>query len=221
MENNCHEKACLFDMDGVLVDTEPIWAEAIHFALAQRGVVLPLSEVSQLEKGRAWPEIFQDIARKWPDAYPTRLDMESVTVPFYRRTVASRDVSIPGSVQLLRRLAKDGHPIAIVSGSARQRILEVMDMLDIGSLVKVVVSHEDCPHGKPAPDSYLLAAEKLHCPPRQCVVFEDSTAGVQSAKAANMTCVALCRPQSLPQDLSQADLIVESLAAVNLANLFH
>ncbi|MBQ6471422.1 MAG: HAD family phosphatase [Victivallales bacterium] len=221
MEKSCYDKACLFDMDGVLVDTEPIWAEAIQFALARRGVNLSFQEVSQLENGRAWPEIFQDIARQWPNAYATRQEMEAITVPFYQCAVASRDVSIPASVELLRRLAEDGYPVVIVSGSARHRIQEVMGMLGISTLVKAIVSHEDCPHGKPAPDSYLLAAEKLHCPPSRCVVFEDSTAGVQAAKAAGMTCVALCRPQSLPQDLSQADLIVESLANVNLNKLFH
>ena len=215
-----HDRGCLFDMDGVLVDTEPIWAEAIQFALAQRGVNLPFQEVSQLEKGRAWPEIFQDIARIWPKAYATRQEMEAVTVPFYRCAVASRDVSIPASVELLRRLAESGGLVAIVSGSARRRIQEVMEMLCISPLVKAIVSHEDCPRGKPAPDAYLLASEKLHCQPSRCVVFEDSTAGVQSAKSAGMTCVALRRPQTLPQDLDQADLIVESLADVNLNELF-
>ncbi|MBO4512492.1 MAG: HAD family phosphatase, partial [Victivallales bacterium] len=98
------KRACLFDMDGTLIDSESIWQEAIRMALRKKGILLSMEEVACLEYGRAWNEIFDEIHSRWPEAYATRMDMEAFTVPYYKRIAASRNISIPGSVEALRQL---------------------------------------------------------------------------------------------------------------------
>ena len=160
-------------------------------ALRMKGILLSMEEVARLEYGRAWNEIFDEIHSRWPDAYATRLDMEAVTVPYYKRIAASRDISIPGSVEALRRLHELGYAIAIASGSTRERIRDTIATLKIEDCVSCYVGGEDYERGKPAPDCFLATAALLGVSPSECVVFEDAEPGVQAAKAAGMACIAL------------------------------
>jgi HAD superfamily hydrolase (TIGR01509 family) len=201
--------AFLFDLDGTLIDSETIWIDAIEIALHQRGVRLSHADVTELVLGRSWPDIFANIQRRFPDAYAERCEMEEVTVPLYQECIEARDVRIHSSVDLLRQLATMGTTI-IVSGSTRNRIAESIDLMGIQDLIPFYIGAEDYGRGKPEPDCYLLAAEKLGVPASRCLVFEDSPAGVLSAKAAGMTCVALHRQETAPPP--GADLVLDDLA---------
>lgn len=117
-------------------------------------------------------------------------------------------------IQLAQRL-----PVAIVSGSSRQMVGEWIEELQIGAQVDFFLGCEDYPAGKPDPSCYRIAAKRLGIPPRDCLVFEDSSAGVKAAKAAGMHCVALRRQAARQQDLSAADRIVTDLAELNPSNL--
>ena len=183
---------CLFDLDGTLIDSETIWIEAIQAALAAKGIQVTIEDVTRIEYGRAWKEIYRDIHSRWPDAYPTIQEMEAFTVAYYERVTATRDISIPGSVTLLKRLATEGYAVGIVTGSTRERIAAVIKKLELAPYVKGYVGGEDYPNGKPAPDGYLAGARLLGARPEQCVAFEDAPAGIASAKAAGMLCVAFC-----------------------------
>lgn len=208
--------AFLFDLDGTLLDSERLWIEAIDVALAQRGVVLSRTAVTELVLGRSWPDIFAEIRRRYPDAYATREAMEAVTVPLYREYGTRRDIRIHSSIALLRRLAATA-PTVIVSGSTRNRIAESIELMDIADLVPFYVGAEDYEQGKPAPDCFLLAAARLELTPSRCLVFEDSPAGVAAARAAGMVCVALHRQDTTPPP--GADLVLEDLADFSLALL--
>ncbi|MBR0458187.1 MAG: HAD family phosphatase [Victivallales bacterium] len=210
-------QACLFDMDGTLIDSEHVWVLAIQHALAGRGVALPEEEVAHLEYGRAWQDIFEDITRCWPHAFASRSEMERETGAFYNEYIREHDIAIPGSVALLKRLHAAGKRVTIVSGSLRERIAQTLDMLGIVDLVPFYTGCGDYEHGKPAPDCFLMSAAALGVPPEACVVFEDATAGVQAAKAAGMRCVALQLPNApFPQDLSQADLVLPDLSLFSI-----
>lgn len=199
-------------MDGTLIDSESIWQEAIRLALRKKGVILSIDEVVRLEYGRAWNEIFNEIHSRWPEAYATRLDMEAVTVPYYKRIAASRNISIPGSVEALRRLHGLGYAIAIASGSTRERIMDTIANLNIEDCVSCYVGGEDYERGKPAPDCFLAAAARLGVDAPECVVFEDAEAGVLAAKAAGMVCIALnLRLENRP---TSADFCVKNLLDV-------
>jgi sugar-phosphatase len=119
-------------------------------------------------------------------------------------------VTIPGSADLLKRLAAT-HPVCIVSGSIRHDIEHAIELMGVGELVAFYLGAEDYGPGKPDPACFLMAAAKLGCEPGECVVFEDSAAGLQAGKAAGMTCVALARPGAPAQDFAAADLVLEDL----------
>jgi HAD superfamily hydrolase (TIGR01509 family) len=192
--------------------------EAIAAALRQRGVPVTDAEISQLVYGHAWPDIFREIACRYPDVYPSRQAMEAVTVPLYLQYSQRCDIRIHPSIDLLRALA-GRYPVAIVSGSTRARIQATIDELQIGGCIAAFVGCEDVPVGKPDPAAFLLGARRLGVAPAACLVFEDSTAGVRAAKAAGMRCVGLSRGNAQGQDLSAADLVLTSLDAFDLASL--
>ncbi|NMA48127.1 MAG: HAD family phosphatase [Lentisphaerae bacterium] len=205
-------RAFIFDMDGTLIDSEQVWIEAIHDALRARNVAVDIAEVARMEYGRSWQDIFAEIKARWPDAYPDRQAMQAVTEKRYNEITAAHDISIPGSMALLRRLLDEGRVVSIVSGSTRGRIREFIEQSGLQDAIGHFVGCEDYQRGKPAPDCFLLGAERLGVKPAQCVVFEDATAGVRAAKAAGMFCVALRRPGAPPQDLWSADLILPDLS---------
>ncbi len=204
--------ACLFDLDGTLIDSEHVWTDAICNALASRGVNLPREAVARIEYGRAWVEIYATIDRMYPGLFKNIGDMERLTGAFYDEYTASNDIAISPSVELLERLHAGGYAIAIVSGSVKSRIAAAVKDLGIEGLLSACIGSGDYTHGKPAPDSYLAAAAKLGLRPAQCLAFEDSPAGIQSAKAAGMKCVVLKRPSPVETDYGIADLALERLS---------
>ncbi len=203
-------RAAIFDFDGTLVDSEILWVEAIEGALRQRGVPITRQAAVRLVYGHAWPDIFRQIEKDYPGAYPSRQAMEAVTVPRFQELSRRRDIRIVPSIELLRRLSAR-LPVAVVSGSTRARVGESLASLGLDGRVRFFLGCEDVPAGKPDPAGFVLAARRLGVPASSCLVFEDSGAGVAAAKAAGMRCVALVRDPSLGQDVAGADLVVSSL----------
>ncbi len=211
--------AVLFDLDGTLVDTENLWAQALSAYLDDRGCVCPAADVLQIVLGRAWSDIYRTLTTRFPSlAQRSMAEMGAELRPYYVRQRAERDISIPGSVALLKRLAPT-YPIAVVSGSPRVDVGEGLKLTGVDALVRFYLGSEDYPRGKPDPGCYQLAAERLGVPADQCLVFEDSAAGVRAAKAAGMVCVALMLPHAPQQDVSVADLLVADLASFRMDDL--
>jgi sugar-phosphatase len=211
-------RAVFFDLDGTLLDSEVLYVDAVRIALLRRGHFLEHDEALALVYGRGWHEIHREVSRRWPGAYPSREEMEEVVREIFLDLQKQRDISIPGSISLLRRLSKD-YPVAVVSGSPRTDVQRCLEQLGIIDLVQFYLGAEDYPAGKPDPSGYLVAAARLGVLPETCLVFEDSAAGVAAAKSAGMVCVALRRRGLLRQDLSLADLIMEDLEDFDMAQL--
>ena len=208
-------QAFLFDLDGTLLDTERLWVNTMENVMRQVGH--PMSHEASLELvyGRAWRDIRDDIERVYPEAFASIEEMEGMMRAEFDRLRGQVDVRIPSSIALLKKLAAT-HRVAIVSGSSRRLIDEAMEFGGFADDIELVIATEDSPRGKPAPDPFLLAAERLGLPPSACLVFEDSRAGVLAAKAAGMRVVALQRPKAPPQDLAEADAILPDLADFSL-----
>ena len=200
------------------MDSERLWVAAAEEVLRQQGHPISHEQALALIYGRAWGDIREDMLRAYPGVFAGPADLERQMGEAFDALESQCDIRIPSSVALLRRLAAT-HPVDIVSGSSRELIHEMTRRLDIEDCIAVVVATEDYARGKPDPAPYLLAAERLGLPPRECVVFEDSQAGVLSGKAAGMRVVGLQRAGAPAQDLSEADAVVADLADIDLGDL--
>lgn len=205
------KRAFIFDLDGTLIDSEIIWTDAIERYLRRNKVKVSAQEAAKLVHGRSWHDIHSDIIRMWPELDIPIEEMESAVYPYYKRLSSHRDIRIFSSIELLKRLSLKA-PICIVSGSLRKNIRASVDMMGIYDYLEFFLGAEDYSPGKPNPACYCLAAEKLGVETRECLVFEDSEAGLLAAKAAGMTCVILARHRLPPQDFSTADLVLQDLA---------
>lgn len=209
--------AFIFDLDGTLVDTERLWAEAMCAYLADHGCACSKEVLLHIVYGRSWIDIYRDITQRFSQlaALSSHVMAEELRVYYLRLRQQSEDVIIPSSAVLLKRLAKKT-PVIIVSGSPKADVEEAVRLLNAVDSVKFVLGAEDYAPGKPSPAGFLLGAQRLGVPPEQCLVFEDSHAGVSAAKDAGMWCVALARNAAHPQDLSNADWVLADLADFSL-----
>jgi HAD superfamily hydrolase (TIGR01509 family) len=189
-------EAVVFDMDGVLIDSEPVWEEVRRSLVAERGGRwLPDSQrrlmgmstgewshylASDLGVDLAPDEIARTVIAGMVDRYRVRLPL------------------LPGAAAAVRRMATRW-PLGLASSSPRSLIDAVLARAGLEGLFAVTVSTEEVPHGKPAPDVYLRAALGLGQRPGRCAAVEDSTNGLRSAHAAGCQVIAVPRPEFPPE----------------------
>jgi HAD superfamily hydrolase (TIGR01509 family) len=118
---------------------------------------------------------------------------------------------MPGARELIAALHERGYPLAIASSSPLWQIEAVVERLNLRGMLAAVASGEEVPHGKPAPDVYLLAAERLGVPPARCLALEDSGPGTIAAKAAGMCVIAVPSAETAGHSFEHADLVLPSL----------
>jgi HAD superfamily hydrolase (TIGR01509 family) len=206
-------KAVIFDMDGVIVDSEPLHIRAERMTLAPYGLNISDAEF-QTYMGRTSRFLLQDMIRK--HRLPASLDeLYPKHMQHLFRLYQEELKPIPGAVELIRLLYQRGFDLAVASSSDKELILIMLKVLHISSLFKTWVSGEEMERVKPFPDIFLEAARRLKQPPECCIVIEDSYAGVLAAKSAGMTCIGFVSPNSPNQDLSKADIIVNNLRELN------
>ena len=206
--------AVLFDLDGVLVDTEPWWDEVrARFARDHDRPWGPDDQHAVMGgNSREWAAVMRerlDLGHLEQDAIQDAI--VSGVVGMYR-TVADLPL-IPRAADTVRRVAAT-HPVAIVSSAHRAIIDAAVDALGLHGVLDEIVSSDDVAAGKPDPAVYLLAADRLGVDPARCLVVEDSVNGVRAGKAAGMT-VALVPNASVPPArgaLELADLVLDGIA---------
>ena len=200
-------KAVLWDLDGVLVDTAPFHFQAWQELFKSVGKGFTEADFRRTF-GLRNDAILGDILGELTPAEVERLAQRKEEL--YRGKVEGRVTAIPGAVGLLRRLQERVRKIAIVSSTPRENVRVVLRSLGLEGVFEAVVAEEDAPKGKPDPQGFLLAAEKLGVAAGECVVIEDAPGGVEAAKRAGMRCIGLTT--SRPREaLAAADLVVESL----------
>ena len=203
-------KLIIFDLDGTLVDTEDLHVTSLIVAARERGCDLSLEIGNDYIIGKPWDRSYQEIQRDFPDLFPSSKALQEACGPHFDQMIASGNVAIPESVTLLEELAKE-MPVCIVSGSSRAEVAHFVEFLQISKTLAFYLGNDDYHLGKPEPGCFLEAARIAGVEPQECLVFEDSCAGVAAAKRADMTCVALMRDPNT-QDVSQADLTLNNLA---------
>lgn len=214
----------MFDLDGTLIDREPLMLEGIRLACSAAGLELT-EEESVFGLGRAWQDVHDTLLIE------SRLGWG--LTEFLDRVYGEAEALIqaggaprvlPGAVDLVLAIKEAGIPVALVTGSRHAEVTPALVQLGLVDVFDHLVAAEDYPRGKPSPDPYLLGADRLGVDPVRCVAFEDSWAGVTAALAAGCAVVAADAanlPEGHParQDLSHATLRVPTLEEVTVAVL--
>lgn len=207
--------ALIFDMDGVLVDSEPFWQEAEIDLFGRLGVPLTIERCRETQGLRA-PEV----VAHWNRLHPwTDGPLDAVTEQLVQRVAAlieERGEPLPGAVAAVRLARARGVLTALATSSPAANIQAVLRRLALVDGFDVVRSAEDEIYGKPHPAVYLRTAELLGVSPLRCAAVEDSLNGIISAKAARMRCVAVPHP-SVRRDprFAVADIVIDSLEEMN------
>lgn len=204
-------QAFIFDMDGVLIDSQPLHYQVDMAVLDRCGVAAEMDMVTPFT-GMSAPD-------RWP-AYKARHGLapsvdaliqlqNGILMETFRREPLSAITGIPA---LLAALTDEKQPLAVASSSSHALIALILEKIGVAAYFSVVVSGEDVAAGKPAPDVFLYAAEKLNTPPAACVVVEDSPNGIRAAKNAGMVCVAYKNPTTVGDGFALADYVIERYA---------
>jgi len=183
-------KAVIFDMDGVLIDSEPFWSEAEQFIFQQLGVKLDPAVTSQTA-GMSTKAVTELWFRHSPWTGMSLVEAEQAVIQYVADAVVLRGTAKAGLIPLLQQLQDAGVPLAVATNSPSSLLHTVLEHLDIRQYFQAWCSIEDVRQGKPAPDIYHLAASKLGVPNAECLVFEDSITGMTAALAAGMRVIAL------------------------------
>ncbi|HVY27841.1 MAG TPA: HAD family phosphatase [Polyangiaceae bacterium] len=184
----------IFDCDGTLADSMVVHYRAWLSALAEHGASFDFHwDLFTSRAGMSTPNTVRELNQQFglaldPDAVSLSQRIE------YERFLETVQ-PVAEVVALARRVAAT-HPVSVASGSERKVVLRTLELIGLGQTFPIVVTPEDVLHGKPAPDMFLLAAERMGVPARDCVVFEDSVLGLEAAKRAGMASV-LVRPPNV------------------------
>lgn len=205
----CPITAVIFDMDGVLADTERLHAAVEETILNAAGVTITAVEISRRYGGLADRDFF---SAAFGDA-GVEADIAAAIAEKWRRmsAIAPADIRpMPGALDLVSRLGADGMRLALASSSPRAFIDRVLDALALDTTFTAVASGDEVRQSKPAPEIFLLAASRLGVAPVACLVLEDSATGLRAAGAAGMRSVALCTT-GVPL-AGDADLVIRDLS---------
>jgi HAD superfamily hydrolase (TIGR01509 family) len=204
-------RAVVFDMDGLLIDTEPIWRRVEIDVFGKLGLYLTEEQCMEM-MGVRIAEIVELWHSQRPWKGPSTAEVTAQIVKGVVDYVRAEGEPKPGVCDALDTVDRAGLPIAIASSSSADLINAVVQRLNIERYVKVICSADDESEGKPHPAVYLTAARRLGVDAQSCLAFEDSPNGVLSAKAAGMYCIVVPDPflANHPR-MNEADIRLDSL----------
>ena len=200
----------IFDMDGVLLDSEPMHQEIIYEVFQLKGIPFDKAYIETLTGMSAFP-MWEKVKR---DAQ--RSESVEELIKFHRDYLFKRlpEVKVPlvpHVKDVLEKFKNEGKHLSLASSSARKLIDIFTQQTNIAHYFEVIMSGDDVQYSKPNPEIFLKVAQWYGLPATQFTVIEDSTNGVKAAKSANMRCIGFDNPLSGGQDLSQADLLIHSM----------
>jgi HAD superfamily hydrolase (TIGR01509 family) len=211
-------RAVVFDLDGVMVDTEPIFEEAAQRLLAPRGRVLE-AEVIRAMRGAPARQGF-DFLREFYQLPQSTAELIAEAEELFFAVIGDGTVPLlPGVLKLLEHLERRGIPRAIATSSGRAYLERVLVPHRLLPRFAFALTSDDVRLGKPFPEIYEKAAARLGCDPARVVVLEDSLNGLKAAKAAGTKCIMLPHGLLSGAELAAADAVLPSLEAPQLYEL--
>jgi HAD superfamily hydrolase (TIGR01509 family) len=209
----------IFDMDGVLVDTEPIYIDINRHLFKELGVEMSEERIMSyvgVPAKRMWAEIRRDFLL--PESLDELIQAER-SEQWQRMSAMTLLPPTDGVVPFLKQLMNAGIRRAIASSTAPDLVQLSISKALIGRYFDVVISSDAVKEGKPAPDIFLCAASELGCAPSECVVVEDSPHGIRGAKRAGMKTVGFANQLSSNLDLSEADMVITDFATASVVKI--
>ena len=208
-------KAVIFDLDGLLIDSEPLWQEA-EILIFKRVNIFLNSELCSQTRGLRIDEVVDYWYRKSPWTNLTKLEVEELIVSKLIELIHLEGKPLPGVAEAIAFVQSKNVKIALASSSALNIIQAALQKLELADTFVEVYSAESEILGKPHPGVYLTTAKKLNIPPQSCLALEDSLNGVLAAKAAQMKCIAIpeAKQQQNPK-FAIANRILASLEELN------
>lgn len=202
-------QAFIFDMDGVIVDSEPLHIQSEIFLLKKHGVNVTHEDLYEF-MGNTVVYMFQTLKKRY------KMDVSVETLchekdALYIPLLKERGEAVPYIREILKKLYEKKIPLALASSSPGKFIDIVLDTLNIRPYFQYIISGEELKESKPHPEIFLNSAKNLNVSPENCCVIEDSYSGVTAAKRANMKCIGFENIHSGDQDLSQSDVTIDSL----------
>lgn len=209
-------KAVIFDMDGVIIDSEPLHQQVEAELLKELGGFITDADKESFV-GTTDQHMWSTMKERF-DLSETVEEMIERKKELFLSEVHAVPL-VPGFKEVLEDLSNAGYLVALASSNNRRAVDQIIDQFDLASYLQVAMSGEDVVHGKPDPEIFLKTALVLGVEPEDCLVVEDARNGVLAAKAAGMKCIGLNNPNSGPQDLSAADLVIESYSGFDLETI--
>jgi beta-phosphoglucomutase family hydrolase len=212
-------KAVIFDMDGVIIDSEPIHSKVEKRLFEDLGLAISDDEHhSFVGTTSRWMWSYIKDKYKLDQSIEELVQMEAAS--YIGHLLSQKDEKpIPGVVDLIQELHGNNVRLAVASSASVRNIEIVLKMFNVEKYFEARISGDEVRNGKPAPDVFLHCAKILGLRPEECVVIEDSKNGVEAAKAAGMRCIGFKNPNSGEQDLSAADMVIRSFLELDYQRL--
>jgi beta-phosphoglucomutase len=208
-------RTVIFDMDGVIIDTEPIHHFAFITQFAELGIAVPDEEYASF-LGSSTRNVFQRLKQKYN--LPQEIDelMKRKRELFNKAFDESTTLDLLGNVRaLIEDLQQHGVQMVLASSASKATIARVFNRFGLAPYFTHIVSGEDFTNSKPDPAIFLHAAELAETPVSECVVIEDSSNGMAAAKAAGIYCIGYASPHSEGQDVHLADLVIQDFSELS------
>jgi HAD superfamily hydrolase (TIGR01509 family) len=211
-------KAVIFDMDGVISDTQKLHAKVEEEILSRFGICISSEEITKRYAGVKTNEFFDELLKRQEQPY----NLDQLMEEKWKRMeeLASKSIDeIEGATKLIQGLYNSGFKMAVASASNQIYVKNVIRSLGLEKYFKFLISGDMVSSGKPSPEIFLLAASKLEVNPINCLVIEDGVSGMQAAKAGNMKCIGLVDSKNKEYPIKNLVLSLDEITSEYLDNL--
>lgn len=209
----------IFDMDGVIVDTEPVH----HYAFRQHFEQLSIEvspEMYASFTGNSTRNVFQKLKHHFQLSQDVEVLIDTKRQLFNEAFDQKEDLHLLDGVEdLIKELHQNGMQLILASSSAKVTINRIFNRFNLHQYFTHIISGEDFENSKPDPAIFNHAVLLSNCPKENCIVIEDSTNGIKAAKAAGIYCIGYDSPNSKLQDYSMADLVISDFSELNFEKI--